>query len=390
MTWILTVVIASILIVIGAGGFWYYHTLPISITINGTSYKMSYKTTYEDLHTQGYLTKANGDLLAVDGSVLETGGGASYRVYNKGEEVENHNTRIKTGAVITEARGLDTTEEYTVAQTTVPFTTVGINTTSFNFYNGSLHFYVNSGQDGLEETHTGVISGKTVAGDTLTAMIPQTFENVTVSPTNGQKVIALTFNDGPSTYTQQILDVLAKYSAKATFFEIGSSVEQYPEISKAVVAAGNQIASQSYSNASADYLNKLSDDAVRTQLSKAQQAIANATGITTTVIRPPGGNLSGNNIIAAGSLLTAAVGWDIDTDDWEKPGVNAIVSAATTGLKSGDIILLHDGGGDRTQTVTALDQICSTLVSEGYTFVTVDELMQIEKDQFAAKYATSS
>lgn len=388
-TYRLAAIIILILVAIGFGGFWYYHTLPIKITVNQAPHEVSYKTTYEDLHTAGYLVEKNGNLLAVDGSVLEAGAGEKYLIYDKGEQVGDYNARLKKGAEVTEARGPDKTEEYTVSEVTVPFTVDGVNAESFNFYNGSLHFYVSEGQNGIEKTHTGKISGKSVVSETSVPMIPRTFLNQTAVPPADKKVIALTFDDGPSNYTAQVLETLAKYNAKATFFALGSSVEEYPDEAKAVVNAGCQLASHGYNHGGGGnpYMDDMTAEQLQTDLTKSFAAIKSATGIDCSVVRPSGGNLDGKGVLNAGTLVSAFVGWDIDTMDWSKPGVASIVSTATGEATSGAVVLMHDGGGDRTQTVAALDQILSSLTNKGFTFVTIDELLQIEKDQFAAKYA---
>ncbi|NTU89441.1 MAG: polysaccharide deacetylase family protein [Actinobacteria bacterium] len=369
---------------IGFGIFWYFHTLPILVSVNDTEYELDYKTTYQDLHDQGMLVATYGDFLAVDGSIIEQGGGAIYKILDDGELVTDYSARLHKNDVITEARGDDVTEESSIVETVIPWTWDVED--SYNFYNGSLSLVVNEGTDGVDRMETGKVSGITILSPTSVAMVPRLIRTYTLTPADGQKVIALTFDDGPNPdATPQMLDLLNEFNAKATFFVLGENVEAFPELAKKVAEQGSQVASHSYSHASSDYLDRISSEAIANQLSLAQTAIVNATGVTTTVVRPPGGNFDYDSWSGTGSYLTAAVGWDIDTEDWKKPGADVIASRAISSAKPGCIILMHDGGGDRSQSIEAARIILETLTAQGYTFVTVDELIQIQRDQLKAE-----
>jgi peptidoglycan/xylan/chitin deacetylase (PgdA/CDA1 family) len=182
-----------------------------------------------------------------------------------------------------------------------------------------------------------------------------------VKVAEGNKVLYLTFDDGPDpVWTPQVLDVLAKYNAHATFFELGSMQAEHPALKDQVLAAGNTIGSHSISHAQ---LTKVS-------ATKRHHEIFD--GPTSKCFRPPYGATNANvkaDIKAAG--MTSVL-WDVDTLDWQRPGKQAIVHSILTGAHNGSVILMHDAGGNRSQTVAALDQALETLAAQGYTFASLD------------------
>jgi peptidoglycan/xylan/chitin deacetylase (PgdA/CDA1 family) len=174
--------------------------------------------------------------------------------------------------------------------------------------------------------------------------------------------VALTFDDGPTgPYTQQILDILDRYGVKATFFEIGSQVAAHPDISAEIIRRGHSIGNHTWSHVN---LTKQSGGGMNDQLVSTQNAIAGATGTTPSCARPPGGNFNGavGNAIAANNMRPAM--WSIDTKDWQKPPAPTIVARALAVQPDG-VILMHDGGGDRSQTVAALPAIIEGLQARG-------------------------
>jgi cellulose synthase/poly-beta-1,6-N-acetylglucosamine synthase-like glycosyltransferase/peptidoglycan/xylan/chitin deacetylase (PgdA/CDA1 family) len=174
--------------------------------------------------------------------------------------------------------------------------------------------------------------------------------------------VALTFDDGPDPqWTPQILDVLKLHHAHATFFVIGSKVNQYPDLVRRIVAEGHELGVHTFTHtelASAPQWRQ------RLELSLTQNAIAAATGRTTRLMRPPYSStpdaLTTTDFAALRTAAAAgylAVLTDHDTEDWRRPGVDAIVAAAKPDAGSGAVIMLHDGGGDRSQTVAATRRI---------------------------------
>ncbi len=180
-------------------------------------------------------------------------------------------------------------------------------------------------------------------------------------------MIALTFDDGPNpTFTPQILHVLEQYGVSATFFCVGQQVQSYPGLVQQMSQAGETIGNHSWNHST---LTGLSPDAIRGQLRSTSTVIQQATGISPTLFRPPYGATNGTVESIASQLGLYEILWTIDTRDWQHPGVGAIVSTVLANARNGSIVLMHDGGGDRSQTVQALPQIIIGLRQRGFTFV---------------------
>ncbi len=186
--------------------------------------------------------------------------------------------------------------------------------------------------------------------------------------TAGQKVIALTFDDGPGSYTPQVLSVLERYEVPATFFEIGEEVAAYPQYSKMVAAAGYPVEDHTWSHPD---LTTIPASSVAAQIDMTQTEIAAVTGTTPRCVRPPydAWNPTVLSTIAARGLTTMS--YSIDPRDWSLPGVEKIVNSVVGAAFAGAVVDMHDGGGDRSETVAALPQIIVELRAQGYTFVSI-------------------
>jgi peptidoglycan/xylan/chitin deacetylase (PgdA/CDA1 family) len=180
-----------------------------------------------------------------------------------------------------------------------------------------------------------------------------------------RKRIALTFDDGPSTYTPKVLRILKRYKAKATFFMLGQEVSRYPAIARRVLAQGHELANHSMHHS---LLPSESD------IKRTSHIIKKRTGFRPCLFRPPYGALSGGEIVAARHAKTKVVNWNVDTVDWTLPGSGSILNSASHAGR-GAIVLMHDGGGNRSQTVGALSKIVRRLKHRGYELVTVSELL---------------
>ncbi|MBC7271954.1 MAG: glycosyltransferase [Streptomyces sp.] len=195
------------------------------------------------------------------------------------------------------------------------------------------------------------------------------------------KTIALTFDDGPDpTWTPQILEVLAEYDVPATFFVVGSMVSRYPGIVQDLVEQGNEVGVHTFTHVDLSYQ---SDARVTREITQTQLALAGAAGITTTLFRAPYSsetdaidNYSWPVYQRLGEEGYTSVFVDTDSDDWKTPGVAKIVKWATPEDGEGASVLMHDAGGDRSQTVTALARYIEKMQAEGYTFTTVSGAMQ--------------
>ncbi|MFC9694496.1 polysaccharide deacetylase family protein [Kribbella sp. NPDC056951] len=183
------------------------------------------------------------------------------------------------------------------------------------------------------------------------------------------KYVVLTFDDGPDpAYTPKVLEVLAKYDVKATFFEVGKNVARHPELTKRIHAAGHTIQNHTWNHAD---LRHQTAAGFRKQVGDTDQAIRSAAGVTPTCLRPPYGGVSTTVRQRAKALGKELVLWTIDSRDWSKPGPAVIEKRVLGGVKSGSVILMHDGGGNRSQTIAALPGILEKLKAQGYGFRTL-------------------
>ena len=184
------------------------------------------------------------------------------------------------------------------------------------------------------------------------------------------KVVALTFDDGPSKYTDQILDILKKYNACGTFFLIGNKVEFYSDTLRRMLEEGSEIGNHSYDH---KLLTRLSKEAFQEEINKTQMAIKKVTGFTPTLFRPTYGGY--NNTLKSYTDLKFVL-WDVDSRDWQVKTKDKILKNVLPNVKSGSIILMHD---NHEYSLNALEDIISNLKKQGYKFVTVSELLELKK-----------
>ncbi len=342
-----------------------------TITVDGRSMTAKAHTTLADLANSTPNTAKPGDLLAIDGSVITEGGGLPYTFTVNGTVEPNYDREVWQGDEIEIDDGEDKMEDFTeeVIEVAPPVVIEGT---------GAVHRYANTGSAGKGTKKVGAVSG-IVQMHTESDPVTETMERFNVD-TGGDKVIALTFDDGPwPTYTEQILQILGDNNAKATFFTVGNCIGKLKDTVKRASDAGHQICTHSWDHASGSgqgvNLDYMTDDEQREEIAKGMQAISDATGAEASkVVRVPGGNLSENTAKILREFATSEIGWNIDTNDWRRPGAS-VVSARIQAATPGDIILMHDGGGDRSQTVEALREALPILRGQGYRFITIDELL---------------
>jgi poly-beta-1,6 N-acetyl-D-glucosamine synthase len=190
------------------------------------------------------------------------------------------------------------------------------------------------------------------------------------------KTVALTFDDGPDPkWTPEILDVLRRHNVPATFFVVGDRAARYPGLVRAELAAGNEVGAHTFTHTD---LGSVSDTRAALELSLTQTALAGAAGVNTHLLRLPyssaPGDLSAAELAAArraGDLGYLLVFATQDPQDWRRPGPNSIVAHSIPPAGQGGVVLLHDAGGDRSQTVQAVDRLITKLQAQGYRFTTV-------------------
>jgi peptidoglycan-N-acetylglucosamine deacetylase len=187
--------------------------------------------------------------------------------------------------------------------------------------------------------------------------------------TNGPRdrpVVALTFDDGPSEYTPDFLEVLREKGVPATFFEIGQEMPGREDVMRQILAEGDELGDHTMNHVEFPGYDQIAGAAAR---------IRAYTHFQPCLFRPPGGGVNSGVVASAGSLGMKTITWDVDPQDWSLPGTGAIYSNVVSHARSGSIILMHDGGGPRSETLAALPQIIDTLRARGFGFATVSGLL---------------
>lgn len=215
---------------------------------------------------------------------------------------------------------------------------------------------------------------------TLHAVLPgnrfygPTFSEVKTS----QKIVALTFDDGPyPPYTGQILDILREYEVPATFFVIGKNAEKHPDLIRRIAAEGHQLGNHTYNHID---LLKADRREIADEVDRCAKVIRDITGSAPQVVRPPHGFRDAVVLEVMAERGLKVVEWSAMSRDWTNPGAATIVERTVSKVKSGAVILLHDGDGlaaaaPRAQTVEATRRIIEQLTAQGYKFVTVAEIL---------------
>lgn len=191
--------------------------------------------------------------------------------------------------------------------------------------------------------------------------------------------IALTFDDGPNpNATPQVLAILKRYHIHATFFTLGRLVQLYPDLVRQEIDAGCVVGDHTWSH---PYLPGLTPDAIKKQIGNTSDMLEQVTGMRPIFFRPPygappfGGMSNGNVLKIVNSFGLTTVIWNNDARDWSLPGTSTIVARVLASARNGSIILLHDGGGPRQQTVDALPTIIESLLARHFHFVTMAQLV---------------
>ena len=222
--------------------------------------------------------------------------------------------------------------------------------------------------------------------------VPSNFQGIVISeaklPTE-KKVIALTFDDGPwPNTTAKVLDILKKNRIKSTFFVVGQNVKNYPDLTKQIVADGHIIANHTWHH----WYHQMNAQAAAYEVANTTDIIYQTTGVRTSLFRPPGGIMNNGVAAYAKNNKYAVIIWSADSMDYSRHAVPRLMNNIFREAKPGGIVLMHDGGGDRSNTVKALPEIISRFRKQGYEFVTVPELleMQDQHPQLTAKNKSKS
>jgi len=362
----------ALFVVLGIGIFAYMQTLPITITVNGEEVSLGDDKNIETILAEKHAKPEPGDFVDVEGEVITPGEGEKLRAIVNGEETKDLQAKLKKGDEVVIENGANKTEPSQDTSEEIPweYKVEG---------NGPLHVTI-GGKNGVRTTKVGEISGKTYVDETSEPVEHKVCKKY-YPDVGDDKVIALTIDDGPwPETTEAVLDVLKENDVKATFFVLGFRVAENQALVKRAHDEGNQIATHTWDHADGSgqgvSLDLMPADEQRDEVTKGYQSIKDATGEEpSAVFRAPGGNYTEKTFEILSDLVKAEIGWTIDTEDWRQPGKDAIVDQMK-GAKPGSVILCHDGGGDRKQTVEALKEAIPYLKEKGFRFVTIDELLE--------------
>ncbi len=206
-----------------------------------------------------------------------------------------------------------------------------------------------------------------IAANTLTAVLKES-DTRDVDPE--KKMVAITFDDGPREgNTERILEALDAVDGRATFFMVGTNVENYPDTVRAVAEQGSELANHSYNH---PQLTTLGTSGAMEQINHTNQLIADATGVTPTIGRPPYGSIDADIINASGMEW---FNWSVDTLDWKSRNADSVCDVIMQNVGDRDVILMHD---IHDSTVEAAVRIIPWLHEQGYQLVTISELAEVE------------
>jgi peptidoglycan/xylan/chitin deacetylase (PgdA/CDA1 family) len=180
------------------------------------------------------------------------------------------------------------------------------------------------------------------------------------------RTVALTFDDGPSPFTPAILAVLRRHHAPATFCMLGDEAQRHPALARRIVREGHQVCNHSRDHRD---MARLSTKRARHEVVAAERQIRDAAGVAPTIFRFPYGSADREARQVIRGYGMRALDWDVDPRDWTRPEASTITARIVRGVRHRSVVLLHDGGGDRSHTTAALDATISSLKQRGYQFV---------------------
>ncbi len=377
-TWPRIVAAVAVLFAIGFGGYFIVEQVayagPVEATVNGETMTLQgNERSIEGLLDNNIVSVTPGNYVAVDNSVMREGDGTRCSAIINEKEISDLSTRINQGDQVVVSNGTDVMEAYTDSEPTVipaGYAKVG--------QWGAIHVFL-PGQDGETVTRTGSESGISLEQVTKEKIDERlAYYN---ADSNGEKVVALTFDDGPwDTTTDQILDILKENDAKATFYTIGQQVPLHTEQIKRMADEGHEIATHTWDHADGSgkgvSLDLMSTSERRDEVQKGLDIIKEISGKDASIyFRAPGGNFGESTANDLKDLISGEIGWNVDTEDWRRPGAEVIAERIKS-VQPGGIVLMHDGGGDRSQTVAGLREAITYLKDQGYKFVTISELIE--------------
>ncbi len=346
----------------------------IDVSVDGQRAKLPAGSTAGDVASLRLMGSSAGDLVDREGAVIARGRGEPPRLVRVGHQAAGNaatlvmreldaDTELMQGDQLRSVRGADVRETEVPQRVAIP---VDVQYTG----KGPLMALEHPGSPGVREQVVGAASGKVFEDAVLEEPTPMVVRRY--FPNGERKVVALTFDDGPwPGHTEAILDVLKAEGVQATFFMIGRQVYRYPDVVARIRDEGHTLGNHTEDHV---ILGRATPEEVRRQVTEGQRAIQSVAGVKPGWFRPPGGSMSARVGHEVARFEMQVAMWSVDPQDWRKPPVATMIQRVLTNVKPGAVVLLHDGGGDRTNTVAAVGPIVRELKKRGYTFVTLDEL----------------
>jgi len=352
-----------------------------SVRVNGVRVPVERSWTVADCARFAGLQTATGDLLDVHGKVLQRGGGRAARAWRDGSPVRlaalaRHHDSLRFTPACDLPEPIADKIEYLPATCRLPDGRKVARAAG------------PGGLRGMTRTRLGARSGKLVDVETTRAcaiVLP-------AGDARRPKCVAFTFDDGPNPHwTPRVLDTLSAHGARGTFFVLGQAVKPISEVFERTVGEGHEVGTHSWSHRK---FPPMSDGEARTDLRRCIRVMKEQGAEAIRWFRPPWGEYTARTKAVAAQLGLGIAMWDIDTLDWQQPGVDKICQRITRGLKDGAVILMHDGPRKRQQTVAALKRMIPALRKRGYQAVTMSEarglvpvfggefVLQIAEDEF--------
>ncbi len=353
---------------------------PVPVTVNGETIEVRIGSSLQDVLAGEKLSINPGNFVSVSGKVLSPNQGHAFNAVVNGKQLSHE--EIETFAVqgtecIDFSDGDDIIEEFNAQSESIePYL-------KMEGSGYSIQYISQWAQMGEKQYRTGKVSGETaevIVKEPRDCII--TCRDLNIE--GDVKYVALTFDDGPSeANTPQYLDILDRYGVKATFYNLGENTQSLPSLAKQVVERGHQLCNHTMAH---NQLTAVENDVVHNEIVTSAQVIQQATGVATTHLRPPYGDFTERSWLGSGGAITASIRWTGDSQDWRYSGVTdsetveTIVNNSLLNIHSGSIILMHDGGGGGAQDIAALPILIERLQADGYTFVTISDLMRAAKD----------
>ena len=335
----------------------------VPVLVDGRPYLLLVGTPFGEVAERRLGSGEPGDLVDVstDG-VIEQGAGLPARLYVDGVPVDPEEPIRGPVSVETEP-GEDVVEEVVVVARAidVPVAYEG---------EGPIATLVQAGSAGVAQVTEGKLSGLVVDEVVVEAPLPMIVR--LSEPAAGDRIVALTFDDGPwPGQTEEILAILDAENVRATFFMLGVQVRSHPALAREVARAGHAIGNHTQSHR---MLLGADADTVGEEIAACQRTLREAAGVAPTLFRPPGGLADATVYAEAREAGMDLVRWTVDPQDWREPTTDELSDSVLGAVHPSAVVLLHDGGGDRSATVAALPEIIGELRARGYRFVTLDDV----------------